>query len=75
MKTFAYDVTLYPLTRFKELSFICSEEGTCAIQETSAGSLDLLVSILNERGREGWELVELISRPSGLVAIWKREEE
>ncbi len=32
-----------------------------------------LEGILNERGVEGWELLQVIFRNEGLIAFWKKE--
>jgi len=34
--------------------------------------LDVLGGILNERGAQGWELIQLFLGGDGVVAFWKR---
>ncbi len=75
MATFEYTITLYPVEQFKELAFFCSSDGTCRLEEVPGEQINRLLESLNEMGGEGWELVELVSRPSGIVAIWKRAVE
>lgn len=72
MPFFEYRITLYPIEQFKEFAFFCSEDGHCSLGEIPGDQVEKLMDILNEMGRNGWELVQIISRPSGIVALWKR---
>ncbi len=72
MASFEYTISLYPIEQFKELAFFCSDDGTCKLEEIPGEQINKLLEALNDKGKEGWELVVLFSRPSGLVAIWKR---
>lgn len=70
--TFEYDVTRFPAHAFQSLSIFCSEKGECSLNEVPGNQTILLQDILNEKGGEGWELVQLFFQESGVVAIWKR---
>lgn len=74
-RRFEYAITLYPVEMFREFAFFCSAEGSCELREIPDDQVKRLNEALNDMGDRGWELVELVSRPSGLVAIWKRERD
>ncbi|MEW6267528.1 MAG: hypothetical protein AB1641_31025 [Thermodesulfobacteriota bacterium] len=73
MKQFEYDITLYPAALFQQVAYFCSEEGLCNLEEVPADQVKRLEEILSDRGREGWELVQLSFGRGGLMAFWKRE--
>lgn len=73
MKTFAYDVTRHPSSKFTQVAFFCGQDGSCDIEEVPGDQVAMLKDILNERGAEGWELVHLAFGRDGLLAFWKRE--
>jgi hypothetical protein len=70
--TFEYDITKIPAQAFQHLAFFCSEKGECALDDVPTDQTRRLTDMLNEKGAEGWELVQLFFQESGVVAIWKR---
>ncbi|MBW1779529.1 MAG: DUF4177 domain-containing protein [Deltaproteobacteria bacterium] len=70
--TFEYDITRFPAEAFERLAIFCSEKGECALDDVPMDQTRLLEDFLNEKGAEGWELVQLFFHTSGVVAIWKR---
>jgi hypothetical protein len=72
--TFEYDVVKIPVQAFQHLAFFCSRDGECALDDVPTDQAARLTDILNEKGAEGWELVQLFFDPSGVVAIWKRSK-
>lgn len=70
--TFEYDIVKIPAQAFERLAFFCSEKGDCAIEDVPADQTRRLADMLNEKGADGWELVQLFFQESGLVAIWKQ---
>jgi len=75
MKTFEYEITRHAPEQFTELAYFCSEQGECTSARVFADQVKILDSILNERGRQGWELVQLVLAKGGCLAFWKRETE
>jgi hypothetical protein len=69
---FEYNITKFPAEAFQHLAFFCSEKGECALEDVPVNQIDLLQDALNEKGEEGWEVVQLFFQESGVVAIWKR---
>jgi hypothetical protein len=70
--TFEYDITKIPAQAFQDLAFFCSEKGECVLDDVPVDQTRRLTDMLNEKGAEGWELVQLFFQESGVVAIWKR---
>ena len=70
MERFEYEVTTHAPEIITEAAFACTEEGECAIP---AGQTAQLLSILNERGLQGWELVQLFINKTGATVFWKRK--
>ena len=69
---FEYDVTRHLADTFNELTFYCSEQGECSLDAVPQEQTDILKALLNQRGWEGWELVQLAFGRNGLIAFWKR---
>ena len=72
MRRFEYEVTKHPADTFNELTFYCSEKGECSLDAVPQEQTEILQSILNKRGWDGWELVQLAFGDNGLMAFWKR---
>ncbi len=73
MKKFEYDITKYPASEFTHLVYFCTDQGECKFDQIPEDQIRVLSEILNERGSQGWELVDLAFGNDGLVAFWKRE--
>jgi len=73
MKRFEYEVTRHTGDEFEKVVYFCSEAGECTINEVPGNQTKALVSFLNERGQEGWELVQMSFGKDGLIAFWKRK--
>ncbi len=73
MKQFEYEITKHPADNFSHLVYFCNVEGECNIDQVPSDQTNMLVDILNERGAEGWELVQTLFGKDGLVIFWKRE--
>ncbi|HUU41908.1 MAG TPA: DUF4177 domain-containing protein [Desulfatiglandales bacterium] len=72
MKKFEYDITKHPVEDFNHLVYFCSQTGECTLDQVPDYQTDVLKGILNNRGSEGWELVQIFFGRNGLVAFWKR---
>jgi len=73
MDRFEYEITRHSAELFKKLIYFCTEQGDCGIDEIPAQEPQVLVDILNERGLQGWELVQLTFGGDGVMAYWKRK--
>ena len=69
---YEYDITRHPAEAFNALTFYCSESGECSIDDVPHEQTDVLRKILNERGWDGWELIQVAFGKDGLIAFWKR---
>ena len=72
MDIFEYEIVTYPAETFNRLVFFCSESGACGINEVPSKDTASLQEVLNRRGAEGWELVQLFFGKDGVVSVWKR---
>jgi hypothetical protein len=72
MDRYEYDVTTHAADTFSRLIYFCSEKGNCTLEEVPAEEPQILVGLLNERGLEGWELIQLLFGKDGVMACWKR---
>ncbi len=73
MTRFEYDITRHSADTFNKVIYFCSESGECGIDEVSKDHTRILTEILNNRGSEGWELVQISFGKDGLMAYWKRK--
>ncbi|HEX2966318.1 MAG TPA: hypothetical protein VHO84_11050 [Syntrophorhabdaceae bacterium] len=79
---FEYTVRIFSLKELEEkgiavdsennLIYACRSDGSCEVHDVKVEQLDKLSSILNSMGEEGWELIQLIFHPSGIISFWKR---
>jgi hypothetical protein len=73
MSEFEYTITRHPAQQFNKLVYFCGQgAGQCDAREVPDAEMGGLAELLNERGRAGWELVQLHFGADSLVAIWKR---
>ena len=72
MKGFEYEISKHPSDQFRQVVYFCSASGECNLNEVPADQAQLLVEILNERGKEGWELIQVSFGNDGMIAFWKR---
>jgi hypothetical protein len=73
MRQFEYDITTHPAHDFTQVVYFCSEQGQCRYDELPSEQIARLGNILNEKGSQGWELVQLSFGKGGVVAFWKRD--
>ena len=73
MTEFEYEITKHPADEFTHLVYFCTNEGECTVEQLPSEQTAVLENILNKRGAQGWELVQVFFGKDGLVAIWKRK--
>ena len=72
MKKHEYTIEKHSLDAFSELVIFCSEKGECSLDHVPHHQVENLTKILNDKGSEGYELVQLLFGKDGMMAIWKR---
>lgn len=72
MERFEYSITRHPAESFRETAYFCTAEGACRLEDVPVDQTAILENLLNERGKHGWELVQIAFGTSGLLAFWKR---
>jgi hypothetical protein len=73
MKRFEYKITKHLSDTFDKIIYFCSKTGTCSIDEVSKHQTKILTAILNNQGREGWELIQISFGKDGVMVYWKRK--
>ncbi len=73
MDRFEYDITRHASETFDRVVYFCSKSGRCGLDEVTKDQTRILTDILNRRGEEGWELVQIAFGKDGVVAYWKRK--
>jgi hypothetical protein len=72
MDRFEYEITRHTADSFREITYFCSETGDCRLEEVPTEQAQIMVGILNTRGLEGWELIQMNFGKDGVLAWWKR---
>lgn len=72
MNRFKYEITRYPSSDFKQLVYFCTDHGECDLAQVPSDQTDILENLLNERGDQGWELVQLSLGRDGILVFWKK---
>ena len=72
MKQFEYHVTRHPADNFTQLVYFCTDKGECNLDQVPSNQTGIFMDLLNEKGADGWELVQTIFGKDGIVIIWKR---
>ena len=72
MKRFEYKITTHSADTFDKIIYFCSKSGQCGIDKVSKDQTRILTTILNNQGREGWELVQISFGKDGVMVYWKR---
>jgi hypothetical protein len=82
MKQYEYAVRTYSMGQLEErgivvhpennIVFACRSDGSCAVHDVGMEQMERLAGLLDDMGRDGWELVQLVFHISGIVSFWKR---
>ncbi len=72
MERFEYEISTHGGNTFTKLTYFCSEKGECSLEEVPAEEPQILVNLMNERGKQGWELIQLVFGRDGVMTFWKR---
>ena len=51
----------------------CTEEGACFFDNIPNTNIQIIVDILNRKGADGWQLVDVTFRADEMVCFWKRQ--
>jgi len=73
MDQFKYKITKHPAEAFEQLAYFCSESGECNLEQVPVDQTKILEDMLNERGNQGWELVQVSFGKGGIMAFWKHK--
>ncbi len=73
MGYFEYRVTIHPADEFRDMILFCSTEGGCNMEVIASKQIEKMEILLNERGLQGWELVQASFGKDGVLVFWKRQ--
>lgn len=73
MKRFEYEISRHTADTFRQVIYFCTETGECTLDEVPSDQINVLSGILNERGKQGWELVQISFGKDGVMTFWKRK--
>lgn len=74
-RNFVYEVKKHPLEQFIRMAYFCTEKGECGLDEIPGEQTEAFEDLLNQRGSEGWELVQSFFGSDGVITIWKKEKQ
>ena len=72
MKKYEYEITMHSAETFKQVTWYCSKDGACNLEEVPVDQVRHVTGLLNERGARGWSLIQVIFNQDGFLAFWKR---
>ncbi|NLI34153.1 MAG: DUF4177 domain-containing protein [Deltaproteobacteria bacterium] len=73
MKHFQYKISRHSSDELTQLVYFCSPDGQCSMESIPVNQMEKMQEILNEGGKEGWELIQVAFGKDGFVIFWKRE--
>jgi hypothetical protein len=69
---YEYEISSHPANAFRQVIYFCGEDGKCTLEQVPSEQVNMLQSILNERGQKGWELIQVAFGKDGILVFWKR---
>jgi hypothetical protein len=72
MSRFEYEITKHSAEEFSRLVYFCTDKGECGIRDLPPDQLSVLGKIMNQRGAEGWEMIQVFFGKDGVVIFWKK---
>ena len=83
MEKWEYDISFYSFEDLgipkKDVHFpaeqviACDTDGHCYFNDVMKSYIDVFKAAFNDKGAEGWELLQLEYHRGSLVCFWKRE--
>ena len=72
MDRFEYEITRHSMGKAPSVVYFCNETGDCGLDDVKPAHTAAITGILNEKGKQGWALVQVMFGKDGIVAFWKR---
>ena len=72
MPRFEYEITKHSAAEFSQLVYFCTDKGECRIIDLPQDQLSILGEVINQRGAEGWEMIQVFFGKDGVVIFWKK---
>ena len=88
MTRWEYDITTYSVSEILSIRdrlglsgreegarrIFCDSEGQCFFDDMPNPEMEAIKNLLDTRGSEGWELVQVVFHKEELICMWKREQ-
>jgi hypothetical protein len=79
MPQWKYQITIHELPESKAekgmRTIKCDQSGVCFVHDAFYGNMEGLEDLFDEKGKEGWELVQCGYHNRELLCIWKKKKE
>lgn len=72
MTRYEYKVTRRLADEFSQVVYFCGLDGSCGVERVPGRQIDKVSEILNDEGRNGWDLVQIAFGKNGMLMFWKR---
>jgi hypothetical protein len=72
MSRFEYEITKHSAEEFSQLVYFCTDQGECSFRDLPPDQLSVFGQMMNQRGAEGWELIQVFFGKDGVVIFWKK---
>ena len=72
MNQFEYEVTKHRADEFIKFVYFCTEQGECSLDQVPQDQTRIFADLLNKKGADGWEMVQVLPGKGGMAIIWKR---
>jgi hypothetical protein len=72
MPRFEYEITKHSTEEFNQIAYFCTDQGECSIRDLPPDQLSAFGQMMNQRGAEGWEMIQVFFGKDGVVIFWKK---
>jgi hypothetical protein len=86
MLAWEYDITAYSIEQVLAMReqaglpeeqdrpiMFCTDKGACFFDNIPNSNIQIILEMLNGKGAEGWQLVDVNFRGDEMICFWKRE--
>jgi hypothetical protein len=81
MKRYEHTITVHTMSEILDKArststappvVYCDTEGACFFDDAPNPYVEAIVELLDERGGDGWELVQVVPRAQDIICFWRR---
>lgn len=79
MTQWEYSITIHQLPEMQPKkpggTIECDQDGLCFIHDAFQGGVEWVENLFQEKGKEGWELIQSGYHNRELLCVWKKRKE